>query len=109
VYCNGRVFLGHICLWSAVALSLHPLALAQMDTATLVGRVVDASGVVIAGARVELVDIDRNTKSSAQTNRSGIYAFPNARPGHYRATVSAPGYRTAILRKRPVVTVSTTI
>ncbi len=97
MYCNGRVFLVRICLWSAVALSLHPVALAQMDTATLVGRVVDASGVVIAGARVELVDIDRNIKSAAQTNRSGIYAFPNARPGHYRATVSAPGYRTAIL------------
>jgi len=66
-----------------------------MDTALLVGRVVDSSGAVIAKARVELVDVDRNIKNTAQTNKAGLYVFPAIRPSHYRVEVSAPGYRTA--------------
>lgn len=78
-------------------LFLQTFALAQMDTATLIGQVSDPSDSVIAAARVELVDLDRNTKQHAQTNRSGVYAFSNIKPGHYRVVVSAPGYKTAIL------------
>jgi hypothetical protein len=72
-------------------------ATAQMDTATLAGRVADSSGAVIVKARVELVDIERNTKSRVQTNNTGLYIFPDIRPGHYRMEVSAPGYKTVAL------------
>jgi hypothetical protein len=68
-----------------------------MDTAMLVGRVADSSGAAIVKAHVELVDIDRNTKSSAQTNNTGLYRFTNAKPGHYRMNVSAPGFKTVAL------------
>jgi hypothetical protein len=68
-----------------------------MDTATLLGNVFDSSGKVIAGARIELVDLDHSTRQYSQTNRSGIYVFPNTKPGHYRLTVSAAGYTTATL------------
>jgi hypothetical protein len=66
-----------------------------MDTALLVGRVADSSGTVIVKARVELVDVDRNTKDKVQTNKSGLYVFPAIRPSHYRIEVSAPGYKSA--------------
>jgi hypothetical protein len=66
-----------------------------MDTALLVGRVADSSGTVIVEARVELVDVDRNTKDKVQTNKSGLYVFPAIRPSHYRIEVSAPGYKSA--------------
>jgi hypothetical protein len=66
-----------------------------MDTALLVGRVADSSGTVIVKARVELVDVDRNTKDKVQTNKSGLYVFPAIRPSHYRLEVSAPGYKSA--------------
>jgi len=68
-----------------------------MDTATLIGQVSDPFDSVVAAARVELVDLDRNTKQHAQTNTSGVYAFSNIKPGHYRLVVSAPGYKTAVL------------
>lgn len=66
-----------------------------MDTALLVGRVADSSGKVIVKARVELVDVDRNVKSTVQTNKTGLYIFPAIRPGHYRIEVTAQGYKTA--------------
>src|SRR5438105_9541367 len=36
-------------------------------------------------ARVKLVDIDRGTTNTTVTNISGLYAFPNVRPGRYRS------------------------
>jgi hypothetical protein len=66
-----------------------------MDTALLVGRVVDSSGTVITKARVELMDVDRNIKNTVQTNKAGLYVFPAIRPSHYRVDVSAPGYKAA--------------
>jgi hypothetical protein len=96
------VLSARICIWCAIVLSLPTAILAQMDSATLVGRVSDASGKVIVGARVELVDLDRNTKSHVQTNRSGTYVFPNTRPGHYCITVSAHGFTTATLPYLPI-------
>jgi hypothetical protein len=66
-----------------------------MDTALLVGRVADSSGTVIVKARVELVDVDRNTKDKVQTNKSGLYVFSAIRPSHYRIEVSALGYKSA--------------
>ncbi len=82
-------------LWGALVILHSAMAIAQMDTALLVGRVVDSSGTIIVKARVELVDVDRNSKTTVQTNRTGLYIFPAIRPSHYRVEVSAPGYRTA--------------
>ena len=51
-------------------------ALAQLETATVSGQVVDPSGLSITRAQVKLVDIDRDTSTSATTNGSGLYTFP---------------------------------
>jgi len=67
--------------------------LAQSETATISGQVVDPSGFSITGAQVKLVDIDRDSTSSAITNNSGLYTFPSVKPGRYRMEVSAPGFR----------------
>ena len=68
-------------------------ALAQLETATVSGQVVDPSGLSITGAQVELVDIDRDTSTSATTNGSGLYTFPSVRPGRYRMEVTAAGFK----------------
>ena len=68
-------------------------ALAQLETATVSGQVVDPSGLGVAGAHVKLVDIDRDTTTSAATNNSGLYTFASVRPGRYRLEVDAAGFR----------------
>jgi hypothetical protein len=70
------------------------LATAQMDTATFAGRVVDSSGHTLSGVLMELIDIDRNTKSTAKTDGTGFYIFPNVVPGHYRLVASHAGFKT---------------
>ena len=68
-------------------------ALAQLETATVSGQVVDPSGLSITKAQVELVDIDRDTSTSATTNGSGLYTFQSVRPGRYRMEVTAAGFK----------------
>jgi hypothetical protein len=69
------------------------LSFAQFETATVSGQVSDPSGLNVAGARVDLVDIDRGTSISAATNNSGLYRFASVHPGRYRMEVRAVGFR----------------
>jgi len=68
-------------------------ALAQLETATVSGQVVDPSGLSITGALVKLVDIDRDTATGTRTSPSGLYTFPSVRPGRYRMEVTAAGFK----------------
>ena len=53
----------------------------------------DPSGLSVTGAHVKLVDIDRDTSTSAATNNSGLYTFASVHPGRYRMEVDAAGFR----------------
>jgi hypothetical protein len=66
---------------------------AQSETATVSGQVLDPSGLNVTGAQVKLIDIDRDTSTSAMTNGSGLYMFPSVRPGRYRMEVTAAGFK----------------
>jgi hypothetical protein len=66
---------------------------AQFETATVSGQVLDPSGSAIVTATVNLIDIDRGTVSSTETNNSGLYRFPSVHPGRYRMEVHAAGFR----------------
>jgi hypothetical protein len=68
-------------------------AFAQLENATVSGQVVDPSGLSITGARVLLVDIDRDASTVAATSSSGLYMFPSVRPGRYRMEVTASGFK----------------
>jgi hypothetical protein len=69
-------------------------ALAQSDTASVSGRVTDASGAVIVGAQVQATQVETNTTASGETNGEGLYAFTNLRSGTYRLSVSKAGFKT---------------
>ena len=90
--CLPRGVVGNYLFLLLLTCLVHP-ALAQLETATVSGQVVDPSGLSVAGAHVKLVDIDRDTSTSAATNNSGLYTFATVRPGRYRMEVDAVGFR----------------
>src|SRR5882672_1300108 len=69
------------------------LALAQFETATLTGVITDSAGAVVPKADVKAVNEATNQESSATANAEGRYFFPNLRPGSYRVTASAQGFK----------------
>ena len=77
---------------------LPPLALAQITTGTVTGRVVDSTGGVIPGAHVTLISETRGTTTApVVTNESGDYVFPNVTAGTYTVEVTAAAFRTTRL------------
>jgi hypothetical protein len=69
------------------------LVVAQVETATVSGQVVDSSGLRVVGAQVDLIDVDRATDTNGVTDNSGLYRFASVHPGRYRVHVRAPGFR----------------
>jgi hypothetical protein len=78
-------------LWVLIVFLVLP-ALAQ-DTATLTGRVQDPTGAVVVGAAVSVVNTATNIESSTVTNEEGLYRLVSLRPGNYRLTVNAQGFK----------------
>ncbi|MGA3098154.1 MAG: TonB-dependent receptor [Bryobacteraceae bacterium] len=68
-------------------------AWAQLDTGTIAGRVSDATGAVVANAQISIVQTDTNFETLSQTNEEGLYRAQSLRPGPYRVTVTAPGFK----------------
>lgn len=69
------------------------MAIAQMETATVSGRITDASGAAIGGASVELHNIQQGTSITTTTNGVGLYVFPTVAPGQYSMTVRKQGFK----------------
>ena len=81
-------------LVAALLLAL-PLC-AQIDNGNITGRVTDPTGAVIAGAKVTVTQTDMNFETAATTNAEGIYWARNLRPGPYRVTVVAQGFKKLV-------------
>ncbi|HXZ42301.1 MAG TPA: carboxypeptidase-like regulatory domain-containing protein [Terriglobales bacterium] len=59
----------------------------------VVGTVRDASGAVVRGATVTLVQPGTSLTQTAKTDSGGRFAFPAVLPGTYNITFSASGFR----------------
>ena len=68
-------------------------AAAQTYTATVRGVVTDASGAVIAGAAVTLLNVEQNRPYPFITNQSGEYVVVQLPPGSYNLSVKAAGFK----------------
>jgi len=86
--------------WSLLFVCAWPLLLlAQVDQATLVGTVTDASGAVIPEAEVVLTDIATGVSTRTQTNAAGIYRYPYLKSGDYTLSVRKVGFKLARIDK----------
>ena len=78
-----------------LCLGLHGLTFAS-PTATVTGRVTDSLGGVLAGAQVEVTNVETNTIFRTKTTNLGLYRIPNLPPGYYRVIVRMFGFRTMV-------------
>jgi hypothetical protein len=65
----------------------------QAVNATLLGTVTDATGAVIANAKVTATETNTGVSHSGQANESGNYTFADLPPGRYEVTVEHPGFK----------------
>ncbi len=69
---------------------------AQIDTATVAGRIVDATGATVASADVTVTNTETDFVYHAKSNASGEWIVSPVHIGTYRLVVTAPGFsRTA--------------
>ncbi|HTW57097.1 MAG TPA: TonB-dependent receptor [Terriglobales bacterium] len=75
----------------AVLVCLASLATAQV-TSQLNGSVTDASGAVVAGAKITLTEPATGLQRTTTSNASGLYQFLEVPPGDYRVEAVAKGF-----------------
>ncbi|MDQ6704988.1 MAG: carboxypeptidase-like regulatory domain-containing protein, partial [Acidobacteriota bacterium] len=83
-------------LVSFCVLSFASLLSAQTSTAELNGNVTDASGAVVANARVTATNAGTALSRDAVTNETGSYVITLLPPGNYNLSVEAPGFRKTV-------------
>jgi hypothetical protein len=72
------------------------LVRAQATNATITGFVTDPAKALIAGAKVDVINMDTNIHYTATSNQEGSYTVPNLPPGPYRIEVEKPGFKTVV-------------
>ncbi len=65
----------------------------QEFRATISGHVYDASGGSVPNAKVTAVHVATGDTTNVTTDASGVYSIPFLRPGVYRLTVTAEGFK----------------
>jgi carboxypeptidase family protein len=83
------VFLGGLALFL-----LGGCLSAQIDQATITGTVIDPSGAVVPGAKIEAVAQATSLRTEATTNSKGVYLVPGLAVGKYDVTASHAGFGT---------------
>jgi hypothetical protein len=93
-------------LWSAMAVLLGlgaaPASWAQKDMGSVVGVVKDATGAVLADAKVTVTDLDHGTTFQTTTNSNGEYVVGPLGIGRYTVAVEKQGFKKAVAGPVPV-------
>src|SRR6266700_5526070 len=78
---------------------LSGLALAQKDSATLLGTVRDASGAVVPKARVTARSLSTNVAVTTSTNQDGDYVLTPLHVGVYSLTIESAGFIPGVFER----------
>ena len=68
-------------------------ATAQTPSASLVGRVTDATGAVIPGVSIKVTNLDTNIAQQGSSNEVGDFTIPYLNPGRYSLEARSEGFR----------------
>jgi Carboxypeptidase regulatory-like domain/TonB-dependent Receptor Plug Domain/TonB dependent receptor len=88
-----RALLGCVCGWLLTAST----ALAQFDSATVVGTVRDSSNAVVPGAQVTLTGVETGISVVKTSGENGSFEFPAVKPGVYIVTAEKTGFALALV------------
>src|SRR5262245_2133478 len=80
-------------VYTALAVFSGAIALAQFESASLTGVATDATGATVSSVEVKAVNQATNIEANAVTKADGRFVFPSLRPGPYRVTASAKGFK----------------
>ncbi|PYU06946.1 MAG: TonB-dependent receptor, partial [Acidobacteria bacterium] len=94
-----KLFCGAAVLALCVFYSAAAWGQAQFTTGSVQGDVLDEKGGSVAGASVEVKNLDTNYIRTESTNTDGRFQFLNLAPGHYTLTISKPGFTTIVQEK----------
>src|ERR1044071_3826346 len=92
-YCIRQLILLAFCLLCAAG-----SAWAQgTSLGTIRGTVTDKNGAVVAGAKVQVTDLETNLARDVTTNHDGNYEVTGLKFGNYKVTVTASGFRSTAI------------
>src|SRR6516225_5463122 len=77
----------------ACSLTLAGVALAQSDRGTITGTVSDPAGAVVAGAPVEIKNVQTGSVYQAGTSATGNYTLAQLPAGQYELSITVPGFK----------------
>lgn len=88
----------------AATLMLPSIVFGQAFTGSISGIVTDSTGAVVAGAKITVTDVTRNSNLSTVTNETGLYVVTQLPPSMYRVSAGAAGFRSFVLDQLPLAT-----
>jgi hypothetical protein len=97
-----RALLGLFFVCSLVLLLTVPQASAQAVFGSVLGTVTDPQGTAVAGAKVTVTSVTKNTVYDATTNESGHYSVTHLIPDTYRVHIEATGFKSYDVASVPV-------
>jgi Carboxypeptidase regulatory-like domain/TonB dependent receptor-like, beta-barrel len=71
-------------------------AFPQLNLGSIAGTVTDASGAIIAGAKVTVTDVQRGVSRTLTSDTAGNYSAPSLTPGDYSVTAEYKGFQTLV-------------
>ena len=73
-------------------------ALAGQDyRGSLLGRITDATGAVVPGVSITVVNEGTNVPSTTRSNEEGNYLVPLLEPGNYTISVESQGFKLSLI------------
>ncbi|MFB3902233.1 MAG: carboxypeptidase regulatory-like domain-containing protein [Acidobacteriota bacterium] len=85
-------------LVAALVVTANVHLAAQETRATLLGRVVDATGGVIPGVSLTATNLETNVATPSVTNDEGLFRIPFLIPGQYEVKAEMTGFKTTVRR-----------
>ena len=64
----------------------------QLPVGSIIGTVLDPTGAVTVGAKVQLTSKDQSPSTEAVSGENGQFSFSHVPPGPFQLTITAPGF-----------------